>query len=334
MSAGVRPERPSLEELVGERPALESLVGEGGGITPGRSKFTMAQLVARANRAVAQSEDELEAAGGHNPTTHKIMGTAASLARDVPGAEAVQAFASSRLNRIPYREALGTIRDVESDAGAAGTVARIGGGALSAAMIPGSPVIQGARYGIAHGLAQADPATVQERLHDAALQGSVGAVAPKVPGLIGKAAKGIGSNVAAVGDAALLPFSHGARVRTAGRVAGLVREATTKGGAPTAAAAVDDVAAPMVKGYQPISELVRRSPVQPRPAPAAAAAASTPKSPGIAQIEARTRLSELLQQKLDEGAAELAEARTPKTNWDLMRRIEESLLKAKAERGQ
>lgn len=303
-------------------------------ITPGHSKFTSDQLVGRANRSVAQSEDELEAAGGYNPTTHKIMGTAAALARDVPGAEAVQALLSSGVNRIPYRDALSKIREVESDAGAAGTVARIGGGALSAGLIPGSPVLQGARYGIAHGLAQADPdATVEDRLHDAALEGSVGAVgsavAPKILPFIGKAAKGIASNVAATGDAALTPFSHGARVRTVGRLAGLIREATGAGtrAAPVAANVADDAAAPMVEGYQPISALVERAQTRVLPFPS-----PTPPAP-----DAKAQFSALLQKNLDEGmeAAESVKGYPisgdpPPTPPDVLRRIQEALLRAKA----
>lgn len=291
---------------------------------PGRSRFTPEQLQGRADRSVAQSEDELEAAGGYNPTTHKIMGTAASLARDVPGAEAAQAFVSSRLNKMPYRETLETIRDVESDAGAAGTIARIGGGALSAAVLPGSPVVQGASYGALAGLGQADPATIGERARGAAVGATVGAIAPKVPGLALKAAKGAVSNVAAGADAALSPFSHGARVRTVGRLVSLAREATQKGAAATDAAAP---AARLVEGYRPIGEMIERAPARVLPfrAPSATAAPETP----MAQFSA------LLQKNLDEGmeAAESVKGypirNDPASNPELMRRIEEALLSAK-----
>lgn len=308
----------------------------GGGITPGHSKFTPAQLVGRANRTVAQSEDELEAAGGHDPTTHKIMGTAASLARDVPGAEAVQAFTSSRVNRVPYTEALRDIREVESDAGAAGTVARIVGGASSAAALPGSAVQQGAGYGYLHGLLGADPVSAEDRQMNAALGGTVGAltagIAPKIPGLVSGAARWAGSNIAATADAALLPFSHGARVRMVGRVAGLLRDAT-KAGTKAGGAATDNVAAPMVEGYQPIGEMIERARTTVLPF-------RGPSSDGPLGIKeaAGSRLAALLQKNLDEGmdAAESVKGypirNDPPSNPDLMRRIQEALMRAKAER--
>lgn len=303
----------SIDEV---RQYLASKGYDAGDSVPRHSKFTPEQLVKRADRVVAQSEDELEAAGGYNPVTHKIIGTAASLARDVPGAEAAQAFVSSRANDIPYTEALGKIREVESDAGAAGTVARIGGGALAASLVPGSPVLQGARYGMAHGLAQADPATLEERLHDAALQGSVGAVAPLVPG----AAKGVGKWAASNGrlalDAALTPVSQGARVRTTARLMDLVQQASKRG----VNAEVPAVARPMVEGYRPIGETIEREAARVLPFRSPAA-----KSPQV-------QLEDLLQKNLDEGmeAAESVKgypiSGDPPTNHALMRRLEDVLM--------
>lgn len=300
-----------------------------GGTTPGHSKFTPEQLIGRANRSVAQSEDELEAAGGYDPTTHKIMGTAASLARDVPGVEAVQALVASRVGGVPYRDGLRTLREVESDAGTAGTIARIGGGALAAAALPGSAVQQGAGYGYLHGLLGADPVSAEDRQMNAALGGTAGAiggaVAPKILPFIGRAAKGIASNVAATVDAGLTPVSHGARVRTVGRMAGLVREATGAGtkAAPAAADVAADAAAPMVEGYQPISALVERAQTRVVPFP-------SPKPDPKAQF------AELLQKNLDEGmeAAESVKGYPirddPPSNPELMRRIQAALLRAKS----
>lgn len=315
-----------LEELLklkagGQDPLDELIASKSQPITPGHSKFTPEQLAARADRSVAQSEDELEAAGGYDPTTHKIMGTTASLAREVPGAEAVQAFLASRVNKIPYREALGTIRDVESDAGAWGTAARIGGGALTAAVLPGSPVVQGASYGALSGLGQAGPASVEERMLAAAAGATIGAIAPKVPGLARWAGRGAVRNAAAAGDVALLPFSHGARVRTVGRLTDLAREAATKAGAKAA----PDVAtaAPMVEGYRPIGEMIERAPT--RVLPFRAPATDSPKA----------QFAALLQKNLDEGmeAAESVKGypirSDPPSNPALMRRIEEVLLREK-----
>lgn len=155
---------------------------DSGPITTGHSKFSAQQLTGRATRQVENAENERDAEPG---TGTQLLGTAASLARDIPGAEAAQAGLAAVVNRKPYREALRDIHDAEESAGAAGTIARIAGGGLAAAAIPGGPALSGARYGVLNGLLQANPdADLKERLHDATIEGGVGAaagaIAPRV----------------------------------------------------------------------------------------------------------------------------------------------------------
>lgn len=111
----------------------------------------------------------------------RALGGVAALARDIPGAEAAQAGARALVRRQPYREALSDIRGAEASAGGVGRLNGIVGGVVAAAALPGSPAMQGARYGILSALGASDPdADLKQRIDNAAVQGTVG-------GLTGKA---------------------------------------------------------------------------------------------------------------------------------------------------
>jgi hypothetical protein len=114
----------------------------------------------------------------------QALGGVASLARNIPGAEALQAGARSLLRGQPYTEALSDIRGAEDTANP--WVRRgnaLVGGLLSAGAAPGSGVVaQGAGYGAASGLLNADPSSVADRLKSAGTQAAVDAVAGKVGG--------------------------------------------------------------------------------------------------------------------------------------------------------
>lgn len=99
-----------------------------------------------------------------------ILGTAANVSRDIPGAEAVQAAARAGArtlgNRMglpveaqSYREALGDIRQATNNLPAAvGVPTRMAGGAVAAAVAPGSTLArQAMAYGAASGLTEANP---------------------------------------------------------------------------------------------------------------------------------------------------------------------------------
>jgi hypothetical protein len=135
------------------------------------------------------SANEMEAAQLPN-TASQVLGMFASLGREIPGVEMAQAGARSVVRGQPYAQALSDIRGAESDTPKALSIpARIAGGGMAAAAIPGGPVLQGARYGILNGLLGAEPTSVKDRLHDAALQGSVGAIAGKAGTWLGAAGR-------------------------------------------------------------------------------------------------------------------------------------------------
>lgn len=88
-----------------------------------------------------------------------IPATIANVSRDIPGAEAAQAFARSIARRQPYREALQDIRGATGALPPAVSLpTRIAGGALAGAVMPGSTVArQAAAYGALQGAAEASP---------------------------------------------------------------------------------------------------------------------------------------------------------------------------------
>lgn len=110
----------------------------------------------------------------------KILGTVASGLRHVPFGETVQAGASALVNRIPYRDALKSIKQAEDASGLAGDVAGMVGGGLAMAAMPGSGLAeQAARTGFLNAVGQSDPdkdvrRRVGEGIVQSAIQGSIG----------------------------------------------------------------------------------------------------------------------------------------------------------------
>jgi hypothetical protein len=112
----------------------------------------------------------------------------ANVSRDIPGAEAAQAFVRSLVRRQPYGEALQDIRGAEAALPASVRIpTRLAGSALATAVAPGSTLArQGAAYGAAMGLTEASPeVNVAERLGRAAGQAALGAAAGKVTSVLG-----------------------------------------------------------------------------------------------------------------------------------------------------
>lgn len=163
-------------------------------ITPGHSKFTAQQLESRATRQVANAQGDEEVARSEEianaPPAARALGAVASLARDIPGAEAAQAGLRSLAEHQSYSDALSDIHVAEDAAGPASTLARMVGGGLSAAALPGSAPIQGARFGMLHAMLQADPnADLSTRLYGAITEGGVGAATGALAGIIGGAVR-------------------------------------------------------------------------------------------------------------------------------------------------
>lgn len=290
---------------------IEMYLTEHEGIHPvgSHSKFTPAQLTARADRQVVNAQD----AEGVDDSTGaaRALGTVAAVARDIPGAEIAQAGLRSLVRTgvskagfdvapESYRESLANIRGAE-DASRTSGIARVAGGALAASAIPGGASAAGGRYGVLRGLLQADPdVDASARIHDAAAQGVLGRVLPI-------AASGLVSNLPArVGGGALRSLvnrvGHAKTMRDVGQFT-VLPEAATEGAtaeAPVASQALVDI----IKQRAPatVNDVAR----------------------ALTKNEAKGRLAQLLQKNLDEGMAEAAPAEH-QTNWALMEKIEKAL---------
>lgn len=144
----------------------------------------------------------------------QILSTVAATGRDIPGVEAAQAAVRGLVRGQPYRQSLAEMRESqESLPTLLRAPARMAGAGLSMAALPGSTAMQGARYGVLRGMAQADDADVSERLKDAVLEGTVGLVAGKGADYAGTALKG--AKAAITGSTAAKAFSARKAARSA-----------------------------------------------------------------------------------------------------------------------
>lgn len=146
----------------------------------------MGRRIARENQnereqVEAQTAIE-EAQSGLKGAATRGLGAVTSLARDIPGVEALSAGARSVVRGQPYAEALGDIRDAgESINPVSRTGLRMVGGGLASAAIPGSPALQGAAYGGAINALSADPdKTMGERVATGIAGGIFGGAVGKV----------------------------------------------------------------------------------------------------------------------------------------------------------
>lgn len=126
----------------------------------------------------------------------KALGGIAALDRNIPGAEALQAGLRALARRQPYTEALNDIRGAEGSANKwVRRYNNVAGGAVAAAATPagplmnplgvgGSAALQGARYGAAEGLLEADPVSLKERIRDSGKGVVTGAIAGKASELL------------------------------------------------------------------------------------------------------------------------------------------------------
>lgn len=124
----------------------------------------------------------------------KILGSVASLVRDIPGGEAAQAGVRSLIRRQSYRDALSDIRTAEDAAPTAATLpARVIGGALSSAALPGGAAAKGAQYGALTAALSSDPNSGGEsRAIGAGFGAGVGYLGGKYAGkVVGKIAEPI-----------------------------------------------------------------------------------------------------------------------------------------------
>lgn len=215
----------------------------------------------------------------------KALGVLTSTGRDIPGAEAAQAIAratvrhggwqdlvkhlpdgangiangiASVMGSPAYRTSRDEIRGAEDAAPKILTIpARIAGGALAAATIPGGPALQGARFGILQGLAQSDPDVgLKDRLHDAAVGGAVGG-----------ATGGIANNASRIPFGRLAKAAMHPRTAAVKAIGGVIRDALGEARAPVASEVAEAVV-PSVDGFigngmDNVMDAVRASKAQP-----------------------------------------------------------------------
>lgn len=135
----------------------------------------------------------------------KTLGTIAALDRDIPGAEAAQAGIRALIWQQPYSQARADIRGAEDDAPAIATVpARMLGGGLSLALLPGGTAAKGAAYGALSGLGDSEEQSIESRGGQALAGAAIG-------GLAGAA----GAKAATVGGRMLRPA-----IQAGGRIVG------------------------------------------------------------------------------------------------------------------
>lgn len=117
----------------------------------------------------------------------RVLGTASSLSKDIPGAEALQAFVASLSGGVPYREGLEMVRGAQASVPAPVRIgARLVGGGLAAMVAPGSTALrQGALLGATEGLARADEMSTGKRVGAGVVGGLLGGAAGKVAEQVG-----------------------------------------------------------------------------------------------------------------------------------------------------
>lgn len=156
--------------------------------------------LAKRNAATPHPEDLEE----DDPSyAQQALGGIASLAHDIPGAEAAQAGARSLVRGQSYKDALSDIRGAEESAPSlVRHYNNIAGGTIAAAATPGSNVaLQGARFGIAEAMGGADPESLKDRIDNIPVRATIDAALGKVLGEVAPnyvrsvAVKRLGKNV-------------------------------------------------------------------------------------------------------------------------------------------
>ena len=169
-----------------------------------QGKPTKAALTKR--RMDRANLNDREALANEGPSyAERTLGGVASLARDIPGGEALQSYmraitrgsamAIPGPSGVPvmlpmpgeYTKARTEIRDAEATNPYGSGLNRLIGGTVAAIATPGGAMHAGARYGAAKGLLESDPnADAPERIHDATLGLLVGGAAGKTGELAGR----------------------------------------------------------------------------------------------------------------------------------------------------
>lgn len=172
---------PSPGSLYAQYLATQGPVGPAGHDFHAEYKSgALAKRMADANaRDAANLADEQSANG--ETALDPIASHLANLASGIPGVEAAQAFVRSKARGEPYAQSL---TDLRESAKTINPVARYGekmlGAAPLAALLPGSPAIQGAILGGADQALAADPESLGRRAFNTAAGAGVGAAVGKL----------------------------------------------------------------------------------------------------------------------------------------------------------
>lgn len=218
----------------------------------------------RQNDMEAAEADEIDRS---NPSfAQKALGGVASLAREIPGAEFLQAGARSLVRGQSYGDALEDIRGAEDALPLAAKIAlRAPGAIASTAVLPGSNLAKGAIYGALSGYTDADPEADR----------STGTV---TGGLIG-GALGAGADAATAGARGigrLVRRQAGRESQAARAMVNTVRQRLTRNRPAPANLPVGPLASPRVQTQSAISTALQPQPVAPAPAAPMAAPSSAP----------------------------------------------------------
>lgn len=147
----------------------------------------------------------------------QALGGIASLARDIPGAEAAQAGVRALVRRQPYREALSDIRGAEDSApGVVRNANRFIGGGIASAVLPGGAAAKGAQYGALTGALSSDP---NSGVESRAIGAGAGAVTGALAGhYLGKAGDKLAPSAGRARDAIVTRLGLRNAVRPAVRL--------------------------------------------------------------------------------------------------------------------
>lgn len=150
-------------------------------LTPSKGHLPTKLELAKRNAAEPHPEDLEDADPSY---AQQALGGIASLAHNIPGAEAVQAGVRSVARGQPYTEALSDIRGAENSANPwVRRYNNLAGGTVAALATPGKTAFQqGAAYGGAEGLLSADPQSAKARVVNAAKDAAITGVGGKLLG--------------------------------------------------------------------------------------------------------------------------------------------------------
>lgn len=191
----------------GSQDDVDSYLHQTYGLTPAHG--TAQSPAAKAGRLPAIQKAGDEALAGaiedQQPTyATKALGGLASFGKDIPFVETAQATLASKLNKIPFDEALQDIRGAEASApSAVRNFNRFAGSTIGALATPGSAVKSAATFGALGGAGNADNRSLGDVLTNTAVGAGAGAAAGKIGETVGNLGRAAFSKTAGGANKAL-----------------------------------------------------------------------------------------------------------------------------------